>query len=401
MRVLHVTPYFAPAFRYGGPPRSIFALCRHLQEQGVDVEVLTTTANGPDELPASPTGGERYAGIPVRYLRQSFPRRFFGAAGLRTSLNAALDRCDLVHIHGLWNVPVHVAATTARRRGVPYVVSPRGMLQATNLARGRIRKAIAFRLIERANLAAASLLHATSPEEAAGLAHFDLGVDIAMIPNGVDEPELSPAIETFRKAYGLPGDAPLIVALGRIHPVKRLDLLLAAFARLLPGFPESRLVIAGPDEGGLAAELQGGCGPEGRNILWTGHLGPEEKWRLLKEASVVAMCSDSESFGLSLAEAMSAAVPVVVTKTCPWEEVEHAGAGLRVDQNVEAITSALQTILAKPAASAEMGRRGRELVQTRYAWEPIAATIAGRYAEVLNRQGSRNRSATAIAAEVQ
>ena len=54
MRVLHVTPYFAPAFRYGGPPRSILGLCRALGEAGVDVEVFTTTANGPEPLPAVP-----------------------------------------------------------------------------------------------------------------------------------------------------------------------------------------------------------------------------------------------------------------------------------------------------------------------------------------------------------
>ena len=50
MRILHVTPYFAPAFRYGGPPRSVLGLCRALGAAGIDVEVLTTTADGPAEI---------------------------------------------------------------------------------------------------------------------------------------------------------------------------------------------------------------------------------------------------------------------------------------------------------------------------------------------------------------
>ncbi|HEX9420971.1 MAG TPA: glycosyl transferase group 1, partial [Methylomirabilota bacterium] len=62
MRVLHVTPYFAPAFRYGGPPRSVLGLCRALLRQGVEVEVLTTTADGPSELPCSPLEGDVYEG---------------------------------------------------------------------------------------------------------------------------------------------------------------------------------------------------------------------------------------------------------------------------------------------------------------------------------------------------
>ena len=66
MRVLHVTPYFAPAFCYGGPPRSIFGLSRSLQRVGVDVQVFTTTANGNTDLPASRQDGDRYGGIPVR-----------------------------------------------------------------------------------------------------------------------------------------------------------------------------------------------------------------------------------------------------------------------------------------------------------------------------------------------
>lgn len=399
MRVLHVTPYFAPAFCYGGPPRSVFALCSHLQRQGVEVEVVTTAANGADDLPASPSSGETYEGVRVRYLRRCFPRRFFGAADLRTALHATLDRSDLVHIHGLWNIPVHAAATAARRRGVPYVISPRGMLQPTNLARGRIRKAAAFRLFERTNLAGASLLHATSPEEADGLERLGLGVPVAMVPNGVDEPEAVSAVASFRRTHNLPVEAPLIVALGRIHPVKRLDLLFAAFARMLPASPEARLVIAGPDEGGHAAELRRRCGPEGRKMIWTGHLAPREKWGLLAEASVVAMCSDSESFGLSLAEAMSAAVPVVVTKTCPWEDVERFGAGLRVDQNVEAIATALLTMVSDRDASREMGRRGRDLVRSRYAWNSIAETMAAHYAEVFSTQDRRLRTPRPVSSE--
>src|SRR3990172_42392 len=100
MRVLHVTPYFAPAFRYGGPPRSILGLCRGLARAGAAVEVLTTTADGPFDLPASPPDGDVWDGVAVRYLPRAFPRRLFGARGLGAGLDAAVSPADGGPVHG-------------------------------------------------------------------------------------------------------------------------------------------------------------------------------------------------------------------------------------------------------------------------------------------------------------
>ncbi|MGE5192428.1 MAG: glycosyltransferase, partial [Deltaproteobacteria bacterium] len=185
MRVVHVTPYFAPAFCYGGPPRSVSALCRALQRQGVDVEVVTTTANGKGELRASGPGGDQYEGVRVHYLPRAFPRRCFGARRLGRVLSSALERCDVLHVHGLWNIPAAVAAHMARQRGVPYVVSTRGMMEGPARARHPWRKRLAYFLLERRNLAGACLLHATSAAEAATLRRLGLGVKIVAVPNGV------------------------------------------------------------------------------------------------------------------------------------------------------------------------------------------------------------------------
>ena len=72
LRVLHVSAYFAPAFRYGGPPRSILGLCQALTRAGADVEVFTTTANGDERLPAAPDG-TTYEGVRVRYFPLARP----------------------------------------------------------------------------------------------------------------------------------------------------------------------------------------------------------------------------------------------------------------------------------------------------------------------------------------
>ncbi len=385
MRVLHVTPYFAPAFRYGGPPRSVLGLCQGLQRADVQVEVLTTAANGPTDLPASPPEGTHYEGVPVRYLPVAFPRRFFGAR-IRTPLHAALERADLCHIHGIWNVPEWTASRVARARGVPYVLSPRGMLHGGALRQGRWRKQLAYRLIEHTNLAGADLLHATSDEEGRVLASLGLDVPVLVVPNGVDAvAAASQARGEFRRRFEIPHDAFVIAFLGRMHPIKRLDLLAAAFGELRERHPSVHLVLAGPDDHGHLADIMRRLTAHAGFVHASDTLDEAGKWALLGDADASVQCSDSESFGLAVVEAMAAAVPVVVTRTCPWQEVESRGCGFWVDQSAPAIADALRHLLSNRAAAAAMGERGAAFVRERYTWEAIGRRLAAAYGDVLER----------------
>lgn len=391
-RVIHVAAYYAPAWRYGGPPRSIHGLCRALCRHGVDVRVLTTDANGDERLPESVTAAGIYDGVPVRYFPRSWPATPIGSRALASALRAALSielvsgapagRVDVVHIHGLWNRVVWAAALAAARAGVPYVVSPRGMLQDAARAHHGWRKRAAYLAIERRVLEGASLLHATSPDEAAALAALCLGPPVALIPNGID---LAPA-DPPRRGPGAAGRAepsrPAVLFIGRLHPIKRLDLLIDAFIALRRSHPHAELWIAGPDEYGLRPSLEARAGAESAAIKWFGEVDTARRDDLLDAAAAVVLCSDSESFGMSVLEAMAAAVPVVVTRTCGWAEVEPHGAGFVVDQQSSAIAAALTRLLGAPELAARMGARGRELAASRYSWSRAAETFATRYEQL-------------------
>jgi glycosyltransferase involved in cell wall biosynthesis len=388
VRVLHVTPYFAPAFRYGGPPRSVLGLCRGLARVGVEVEVLTTTADGPADLPASPPAGSRHEGVAVRYLQRAFPRRLFGARGLGLALDGAIARADLVHIHGLWTLPGSAAARRARRAGVPVVISPRGMLDPGSIAQRAWRKRIAYAVAERRNLLGAALLHATSDAEARALRVWVPGSPVVTVPNGVDAPGagLTPP-GAARARLGIPEGAPLLLFLGRIHPIKRLDLLAAAFDRVRVALPDARLVIAGPDERGERRRLEPFFAAAARHsVHWIGETGDAEKWALLGAADLLVLCSDSESFGMSALEAMAAGTPVVVTRTCPWPEIETERAGFWVAQEPEAIARAALAILGDDERARDMGARGRVLARTRYSWDVAASAMAGHYRRAVERR---------------
>jgi glycosyltransferase involved in cell wall biosynthesis len=382
VRVLHVSPYFAPAFRYGGPPRSILGLCRALQRAGVDVEVLTTTADGDADLPATPPGGDSYEGVAVRYLPRAFPRRLFGARGLGAALKAAVARADLVHVHGLWTLPGWAAARHARRGRVPVVISPRGMLDPGSVSRRAWRKRVAYGLVERWNLRSAAFLHATSEAEADALRRWAPGVPVVTLPNGVDGPETAPApAGSFRRRLGIPDTdtAPIVAFLGRIHPIKRLDLLAAAFDRVRATRPDAHLVVAGLDEGGERKRIEPRFAAAGAHVHWAGEVDGADKWELLTASECLVLCSDSESFGTSVAEAMAAGLPVVVTHSCPWSVVEAERCGFWVPQEASAMAGAVVTLLNDPAKAREMGARGKALAQRTYSWDSIGRAMAERY----------------------
>ena len=381
MRVLHVTPYFPPARPYGGPPASVLGLCHGLQRAGVEVEVVTTTADGLDSLRPSPPGGEHYDGVPVHYAARSFPQRFFGAR-VRGPLTGALARADVCHIHGVWNVPEWWASYLADAAGVPYVISPRGMLQPQAMARGRWRKAAAFALLDRRNLTRAAVLHATSEQEAVALRALGVGVPIAVVPNGVELEGPHAATGGYRARLGIPPDGFVVLFLGRMHRIKRLDLLADAFAAARSTHPSMHLVLSGPDEHGLIPGLLKRLAGEVAHVHATGSVHGADKWALLKDADVMVQCSDSESFGLAVVESLASGVPVIATRTCPWSELETRECGFWVEQTAAAIAAAIRTLVDDPRRRARMGARAVAFARDRYSWDAIAPQMARLYADL-------------------
>ena len=363
----------------------MLGLCQGLQRAGIDVEVVTTTANGRDSLPASPAGGDVFEGVPVRYAERSFPRRFFGAR-VRPPLTDALSRADVCHVHGVWNVPEWWASHLAHAAGVPYVISPRGMLQPQAMEIGRWRKAAALALLDGRNLKGASLLHATSDQEAVALRDLAFGPPIAVIPNGVDLREAAKASGGFLARLGISPNAFVVLFLGRMHRIKRLDLLVGAFAELRGTHPDAHLVLAGPDEQGLLPGLQRRLSTHADHLHAIGAVQGRDKWALIKDADVMVQCSDSESFGLAVVESLASGVPVVATRTCPWSVLEARECGLWVEQSGPAIAAALRALAEDPLRRARMGERAAAFAREYFSWDTAAHLMAAEYTRVLRKR---------------
>ncbi|MFB3105457.1 MAG: glycosyltransferase family 4 protein, partial [Pseudomonadales bacterium] len=207
---------------------------------------------------------------------------------------------------------------------------------------------------------------------------------VTVIPNGV---QLDRVVEgqpgDFRRRYDIPTNAPLVVCLGRVTPIKRLDIVAEAFRRVHQRCRDARLIVAGPDENGHRRQVEPLFEPLAEAVTWTGPVNQDQRLALLRDADVLVQSSDAESFGMSVVEAMAAARPVVVTKTCPWEEIRRHECGFWVNQTPEAIAGALLTVLEDRTRAQVMGQRGRKLVEEKYRWDAVAQRMHEEYLRVV------------------
>jgi glycosyltransferase involved in cell wall biosynthesis len=309
---------------------------------------------------------------------------------MQRALFGRVAEYDVVHVHAIYLWPTWTAARAARACGVPYVVSPRGMLVPELIRRKNpLIKQAWITLIERPNIERAAAVHTTSTVEAHHLQGFGWSLPrLAMIPHGVDDPPpwsgeaVSPDIQA-----SLAG-GPAILAFGRISWEKGLDRLISA----LPLVPGARLIIAGED-GGQAARLADEtlrCKVAARVTIIARHVEGADKEALFASAALFAMSSLSENFGLAAFEAMRRGVPVLATPDVGMSEiVREARAGVVVEPSPEGIASGLKALLADSAASREMGRRGRDVVVANYSWSSIAERMIRLYREIAGTQGPR------------
>jgi glycosyltransferase involved in cell wall biosynthesis len=386
LRVLHVIPAIAP--RYGGPSRAVFAMCRALRRAGVDVEVAATDADGPHRLERPVEAEAPAPAVPVRLFARQWSEAFKYSRPLASWLDGHVREFDVVHVHAVFSHASLAAARACRRQGVPYVVRPLGSLDPWSLTRGRLGKRLLWHAGVARMLRAAAAIHYTTAEErrlAEAALHLGRG---AVVTLGVDD-ELFEPLSTSGEPVGsdlTPAEPPYALFLGRLHPKKGLELLLAAFAALSPADRGRwRLVVAGDGEPSYVARVRETAAhlePTGR-IDFRGWLDGGERLAVLRQASLFVLPSFQENFGLGVAEALAAGVPVVVSDRVNLAPlIARAGAGWIVPPEAGALQAALAAALAAPCERATRGRAGTRLARERFSWDEAARQLAALYREV-------------------
>lgn len=363
MKILHVVPTYFPARRYGGPIVAVHGLCKALAARGHDVDVFTTNVDG-DGTSDVPVGEPvNVDGVHVRYYTSPFPRLYWSPS-MRNALHAETRNYDIVHSHAVYLWPGIAAANAARNARVPFVISPRGMLVPELIAqKSRFVKRAWLRLFERRAFDRASAIHFTSQLEWADAKRLDaLPLPSPfVIPNGIDV-EARPNI---------PRDERTLVHLGRINWKKGLERVIEA----LPSLPDTRFIIAGNDEEELTPKLRTLASSLGvaDRVEFPGPIYGAAKNELLARATLFVLLSTSENFGNAVLEALAMETPAVLSSGVGLaEDVVRADAGAI---GFEAIAS----LLDDRERRARMGRNGRALVESRFAWPRVAEEIEHAY----------------------
>ena len=390
MKVLNVIETLAP--NYGGPVTVVTQLAEAEAQSGLDVEILTTNADMPSgrycEAGRSTLNGGTvpvtYCSVQLNILRLS--------AGIASFLHRNSKRFDIIHVHGLYRFPQSYAAAFARNTNKPYVITPHGALDPFLYARSSrslALKRIYERWVDFPNLNGASALHFTTEDERQLVSRLGLQAPSFVAPNGLNwKPyEILPPRGALRARYGL-ADGPLILFLGRLHLKKGLPILIDAVNVVRRRHSDVRLLIAGPESGEYGRVIREQTSQLGMadTTIFSGPLYGADVTQAYVDADVFALPSHTENFGMTVAEAMACATPVVISDQVNIHaEVTSAGAGIVTHCDANEVAAALSSLLDDRTRRQSMGQAGRRLVQGRYSWPSIVQTITHEYEGIVRR----------------
>lgn len=362
MRVIHVVPRVNE--EASGPSYSVVRLCESLIQGGTDARLATL--EGETRAP----GGAFHTTFPYGFG----PRRLGRSPRMRQWLEGetASGRADVIHNHSLWMMPNVYAGQACRAGRGRLVVSPRGTLSPVALRISGREKKVFWRFLQAAAVRDAVCFHATSESEYRDIRRMGFSQPVCVLPNGVDVP---PAVD--RRGAG----RQQLLFLGRLHQIKGIDILLRAWAEVEQQFPDWDLHIAGPDSRGYGKTVQALASTlRLQRVSFRGPLFAAEKDDAYHSASLFVLPSHSENFGMSVAEALAAGTPVVVSKGAPWSGLAEHGAGWWIDRGVEPLVACLRQALATPPSQLSgMGAAGREWMARDYSWTRIGAQLSEVY----------------------
>lgn len=363
------------AAKYGGPSYSVRRLWQSALKKGVNVTVHSTDSfqvqeSVEDRELWQPLDCRQWPTVGMKALGYSAKM----AGGVQNSL---VSGSSVISQHGLWLHYGRVAKIVGSNKSVPVIIHPHGMLEPWALRRSSWKKQMTGRLWEYENLQRAACLRVTSTDELRSVREFGLKNPVALIPNGIDVEDFANLPSSSEAETLLPSlkGKRVLLFLSRVHPKKGLPLLLRAWQALLAERQNWLLAIAGPDQNGHTGELQQMVNELGLNesVVFLGALFAEKKLAAYSLAELFVLPSFSENFGVAVAEALAAGVPVVTTSGTPWKNLPEHGCGWCTDATVEQLTATLREALSlSPNELSEMGAKGNVWMRRDFSWERLA-----------------------------
>lgn len=353
MKIIHYIPSIDRS--WGGTSTYMQLLAKPLGEMA-EVYVLTHASDNPLEMencevhfiPRFRPFSKKWKGIVTEILEKVKP--------------------DVVHINCCWTPDCAMIQRLAQKQGYKVVLTPHGMLEPWIIQRHYwTRKVPALWLYQKAAVQKADCIHATADSERYNLLKLGYNNKVKVVKLGIDAESIA-----MKKAWK---QTKQILFLSRVHPKKGVDFLVGAAAILRDQLKEYRIIIAGEGDADYIANFKMQIHEEGLDdiVQLVGGVYGEEKWRLFQNSDFFVLPTHSENFGLAIAESLASGTPVVTTVGAPWEDLNSFDAGACIDIGTQPLVEALRKFIAFSEEKLEqMGRNGRELIESKYSAQVMA-----------------------------
>jgi glycosyltransferase involved in cell wall biosynthesis len=371
MKVLHTISGLSVSS--GGPTRSVYSLVKELRKRKINAEIFSQVSSNNLEVISK----ENF----ITFVKSKNNLDLFSSS-FKKQLNLTKSP-DIYHGHGLWQLPIHYMAREARKKNIPYIISPRGMLEPWSLRQKKIKKKIALALYQYKDLSNAACLHATSFMEADNIRKLSLKNTIAVIPNGINISEFS------LKNFCMKNETKTVLFLSRIHHKKGIELLIEAWYKLDKTLRNGwNIEIVGNGDENYIEKLNHIIKEKKLNdeIKIVGPKFGKDKIEAYRKSDIFVLPTYSENFGMVIAEALAFGLPVITTKGAPWEELNTHNAGWWIDIGVEPLANALREALKlSDEERKQMGLNGRKLVEEKYSIDIVANKMIQLYEWILGK----------------
>lgn len=357
----------------GGPSRSVPMLVKGLAEVGIDITLMTFRS---DDMNTHALEGT------TAKLKVLEP----GTSAKEIEEYILAEKFDIIQMQSMWAKCYHQVAQIARKHNIPYLITPRGMLEPWSLSQKKWKKKLALMLYQMKDLQRAACIFTTAEMEAQHVRDLGVKVPMSVIPNGIET-------DGYACRTSMDGVKKQILFLSRVHVKKGIEILIEAFSKLRAERQVLRdwsVVIVGNGEAdyieSLKQKVQSLRLEECIKILPP--VFGEAKTKLYQESSLFCLPSYSENFGMVIAEAMSCGVPAITTNGTPWQllngDCTTMGASLDmldgdkrtgwcIELSVENLENTLREAMSMdPAALYEMGQRGSRMINENFNYRSVA-----------------------------
>jgi glycosyltransferase involved in cell wall biosynthesis len=390
MKILHVISDLRPDA--GGPPKAALEMCQGLAREGHEVSLYTTDHEQKGSSRVKTNEIFEDEGVRIYIFSSSLIGRWPVSLGLAKSVRKTIRNFDIVEIHSLYLFHSMITAYYCRKYSIPYVIRPHGSLDPFLRKKGKLKKAIYHFLVEDRNLNNAAAIHYTAEDEKE-LVHSPLGYksQAMVVPLGLNlqDYDALPERGCFRSQHQELFEKPIILFLGRITPKKGIDLLAKAFGLVARIYPDSRLVIVGPEDNGFGDQVRQWLAESDmlNKTIFTGMLRGQEKLAAFVDADLFVLPSYTENFGIALVEAMACGLPVITSnKVNICQEIQQFDAGIVINCDAGELAKAIIVLLENVEIRKEYGTNGRRLVEQKFNWKIVAGQLSKEYQNILQNK---------------